>query len=95
MKLKMKQYLRYMKILTKCKLGCPNIECYDEIDITHIERVESSPLMLYQTLTDSPSFIVEFAPKVGLADYLTLFHPVSVFGFDGQFTISFFPEVIR
>ena len=58
--------------------------------MTHIERETYPEWTIYQTLSDSPSFIVLSNPSVMLADYVTLV--MSCFGtWFGLSFLDFFP----
>lgn len=84
------RYSAYRHYIRKCQTKCPDKECIKEMVITHVERSAVGPMNFYQTLSDSPSFIVITDPKVVLADYLTLI--MSCFGaWLGLSVISFNP----
>ena len=80
----------HSEYLDECREKCPDRQCFKELDVTHIERETYPEWTVYQTLSDSPSFIVLSNPSVMLADYVTLV--MSCFGtWFGLSFLDFFP----
>lgn len=73
------KYRQYLEYLINCSIKCPkDKKCHQVLDITNLERSVYKPMQFYQTLSDSPSFIVKYHKKTRLVDYITLF--MSCFG---------------